>query len=94
MVLLAMIFVSLSVAGCGTLRNGRGWGQDAIYSVDLKRIPRAAFNALVDPETLIPMAGAIVFSINGYDKKVSIPIVIFVIFLGTFISVLFFLTLF
>jgi membrane-associated phospholipid phosphatase len=71
MVLLAMIFVSLSVAGCGTLGNGRGWGQDAIYPLDLKRIPRAAFNALVDPETLIPVAGAIVFSINGYDKKVS-----------------------
>jgi membrane-associated phospholipid phosphatase len=71
MVLLAMIFISLSVTGCGTLGNGRGWGQDAIYPVDLKRIPRTAFNALLDPQTLIPAAGAIVFTINGYDKKVS-----------------------
>jgi membrane-associated phospholipid phosphatase len=70
-VLLAMVFVSLSITGCGTLNNGRGWGQDAIYPVDLKRIPRAAFNALVDPQTLIPVAGAVVFSFNGYDKKVS-----------------------
>ena len=71
MVLLAMISISLSVTGCGTLRNGRGWGQDAIYPVDLKRIPRAAFNALIDPQTLIPAAGALVFTVNGYDRKVS-----------------------
>ena len=69
--LLVIIFISLSVTGCGTLNNGRGWGQDAIYPVDLKRIPRAAFNALLEPQTLIPVAGALVFTINGYDKKVS-----------------------
>jgi len=70
-VLLAMIFILLSATGCGTLGNGRGWGQDAIYPVDLKRISHAAFNALVDPETLIPAAGALVFAVNGYDRKVS-----------------------
>jgi membrane-associated phospholipid phosphatase len=66
-----MIFISLSVAGCGTLNNGRGWGQDAIYPIDLKRIPRAAFNALVDPQTFIPAAGALVFGLSKWDKKVS-----------------------
>jgi len=71
MVLLVIIFVSLSVTGCATLKNGRGWGQDAIYPVDLKGIPRAALNALLDPQTLIPAAGAIGFAVNGYDKKVS-----------------------
>jgi len=71
MVFLVVIFVSLSVTGCGTLKNGRGWGQDAIYPADLKRIPRAAFNALLEPQTLIPAAGAIVFTVNGYDTKVS-----------------------
>ena len=71
MVLLAMIFVSLSVAGCGTLGNGRGWGQDAIYPVDLKKIPRAALSALVDPQTFVPAAGALVFGLSKWDKKVS-----------------------
>jgi membrane-associated phospholipid phosphatase len=71
MVLLVVIFISLSVTGCGTLNNARGWGQDAIYPVDLKRIPRAAYDALLDPQTLIPVAGALVFTVNGYDKKVS-----------------------
>jgi hypothetical protein len=59
MVLLAVAFIVFTVTGCGTLKNGRGWAQDAVYPVELKRIPRAAFNALVDPETLIPVAGAI-----------------------------------
>jgi membrane-associated phospholipid phosphatase len=71
MVLLAMISISLSVTGCGTLSNGRGWGQDAIYPVNLKKIPRAALNALLDPQTFVPAAGALVFGLSKWDKKVS-----------------------
>jgi hypothetical protein len=66
-----MTSISLCVTGCGTLKNGRGWGQDAIYPVDLKRIPRAALNALLDPQTFVPAAGALVFGLSKWDKKVS-----------------------
>jgi membrane-associated phospholipid phosphatase len=71
MVLFAVAFILFAVTGCGTLSNGRGWGQDAIYPVDLKKIPRAALNALVDPQTFIPAAGALVFGLSKWDKKVS-----------------------
>jgi membrane-associated phospholipid phosphatase len=71
MKLLAVAFISFIMVGCGTLKNGRGWGQDAIYPVDLKRIPRAAVIALIDPQTLIPVAGALVFTVDDYDRKVS-----------------------
>jgi membrane-associated phospholipid phosphatase len=71
MVLLFIMFVSFSVTGCGTLKNGRGWGEDAIYPVNLKKIPDAAYHAFFDLQTLIPAAGAIGFAVNGYDKKVS-----------------------
>lgn len=74
MVLLAMIFSTLPVTGCGTLnngRNGRGWGQDAIYPVDLKTIPRAAYNAFFDLQTLVPAAGALVFALDDFDGRVS-----------------------
>ncbi|MFQ5916076.1 MAG: phosphatase PAP2 family protein [Nitrospinota bacterium] len=71
MVLLAMTFISLPVTGCATLKNGRGWGQDAIYPVDLKRIPRAAYNAFFDLQTLIPAAGALVFAVDDFDEEVS-----------------------
>ena len=70
-ILLAVVSISLSITGCGTLNNGRGWGQDAIYPVDLKKIPRAALNALLDPQTFVPAAGALVFGLSKWDKKVS-----------------------
>jgi membrane-associated phospholipid phosphatase len=70
-VLLAIAFILFAGLGCGTLKNGRGWGQDAIYPVDLKNIPRAALNALVDPQTFVPAAGALVFGLSKWDKKVS-----------------------
>jgi len=69
--LFALAYLLAAVAGCGTLSNGRGWGQDAIYPVDLGKIPRAAFHALFDLETLIPLAGAAVFTVDGFDRKVS-----------------------
>jgi membrane-associated phospholipid phosphatase len=71
MVLFVVIFILFAVTGCGTLSNGRGWGQDAIYPVDLKQIPRAALNALLDPQTLVPATGALVFGLSKWDKKVS-----------------------
>jgi hypothetical protein len=71
MVLLAMTFTVLAATGCGTLQNGRGWGQDAIYPVSLKRISHAAYNAFFDLQTLIPAAGALVFAVDDFDEKVS-----------------------
>lgn len=61
----------LCTAGCGTLRNGRGWGQDAIYPVDLQRFPRAVKKALLDPVTYIPAAGALICAIDGVDEHIS-----------------------
>jgi membrane-associated phospholipid phosphatase len=69
--LLVMVSIPLPFAGCGTLNNGRRWGQDAIFPVDLNKIPRAALNALVDPQTFVPAAGALVFGLSKWDKKVS-----------------------
>ena len=69
--LFALAFVLSAMAGCGTLSNGRGWGQDAIYPVELKRIPRAVLNALIDPQTFIPAAGALAFGLSKWDKKAS-----------------------
>jgi hypothetical protein len=68
---LILSIISISVSGCGTLSNGRGWGQNAIYPVDLPRISRAAYNAFFDVQTLIPAAGALIFTIDGYDRKVG-----------------------
>jgi len=66
-----LILLSFYIAGCGTLNNGRGWGQDAIYPVDLKRVGRAAHNAFFDLQTLVPAIGALIFTIDDWDEKAS-----------------------
>jgi hypothetical protein len=71
MILFVVTFILFAVTGCGTLQNGQKWGQDAIYPVDLKKIPRSALDALVDPQTFVPAAGALVFGLSKWDKKVS-----------------------
>lgn len=69
--LLITVCVCLLVTGCGTLSNGRGWGEDAIYPIPLERIPRAAYHAFFDWQTLIPAAGALLFTVDHFDNRVS-----------------------
>lgn len=71
LILLLLAIILLNITGCGTLQNGRGWGQDAIHSVELKRISNAAYHAFFDLQTLLPAAGALAFSMNHYDNRVS-----------------------
>ena len=69
MPLLTATVMLFSLHGCGTLPNGKGWGQDAIYPIDLGDIPHAAYDALVDPQTWLPLAGAA--AVAPFDRKVS-----------------------
>jgi hypothetical protein len=69
--LLTGVLMIFFLAGCGTLPNGRGWGEDAIWPVDAGRVGRAARDALLDPGTLVPLAGAAVFAIDDFDERVS-----------------------
>jgi membrane-associated phospholipid phosphatase len=71
MILLAVAVVPLFLAGCGTLENGRGWGQDALWPVDLERVARAGRDALLSPATWVPLAGAGVFALGDLDDRVS-----------------------
>jgi len=67
----AAILILFFASGCGTLPNGRGWGQDAFFPVDTGRVSRAAHNAFFNPNTLVPLASALVFGIDDFDEKVS-----------------------
>lgn len=67
-----MVVVSLSTTtGCGTLTNGRRWGQDAFTRVNLKTITHAAQDAFFDLQTVLPTAGAIIFAASGLDQEAS-----------------------
>lgn len=66
-----LVLSMLVLSGCGTMCNGRGWGQDAIYPVSWERVQKAATNAFLDYQTLIPAAGALIFTIDDWDERAS-----------------------
>lgn len=68
---LVLLPAILLTTGCGTLQNGRGWGQDAIYPISWKRVGQAAKNAALDPVTWISAGGAAIFAIDDFDEKTS-----------------------
>ena len=69
------VFIAISglllLAGCMAPQGRRGWGDDAIWPVDGHRIVKAARDALLDPQTWVPAAGALVFTVGDWDQKVS-----------------------
>jgi hypothetical protein len=69
--LLILGFFLTPITSCGTLENGRGWGQDAIYPVNSKRISHSLYKACIDWGTLIPAGGAVVGSLDHFDERVS-----------------------
>src|SRR4051812_36546962 len=57
--------------GCGTVRSGRAWGENAVYPVDWHRIPQVAKNAALDPITWLPLVGAGMVAAGGWDHHMS-----------------------
>jgi membrane-associated phospholipid phosphatase len=68
-----IVTVSLIVfaAGCATPRRQNSWGNDPIWPLDKERLSKAAYNALIDPQTYIPAAGALIFTIDHWDRRAS-----------------------
>jgi membrane-associated phospholipid phosphatase len=52
------------------MQNGRRWGEDAFSAPDLERISQSAYRALLDWKTLAPAAGALLFQIDHFDRRV------------------------
>jgi hypothetical protein len=65
---LLMLFI---LNGCGTMQNGKGWGEEATISPGWDRVGKAAYNSLVSPLTWGPVAGAAVLQIGAWDKHLS-----------------------
>lgn len=66
-----LLLCVLLLIGCGTMRNGRSWGQDALYPVSWDRVKQAASNAVFDYQVLVPAAGALIFTIDDWDERAS-----------------------
>jgi len=61
----------LFAVACGTLEDGRGWGEDVTLLPGWKRIGKAARDAALDPLTWAPLAGAAVLKIDDWDERIS-----------------------
>jgi membrane-associated phospholipid phosphatase len=69
---LALVLCSMQICiGCGTLANGRGWGQDATLFPGWDRVGKAALHAVLEPETWVPAAGAAIFQIGSLDGNLA-----------------------
>ncbi len=69
---LSVLILSFSIlCGCGTLPNGKRWGEEATISPGWDKVGTAAYNSLVSPLTWVPVAGAAIMQIDNWDHKIS-----------------------
>ena len=68
---LLVVYSIVLLTGCGTLSDGRRWGQDATFAPGWKRVGHAALEAALAPETWVPAAGALVFQAGNIDRKLA-----------------------
>ncbi|RJR30188.1 MAG: phosphatase PAP2 family protein [Desulfobacteraceae bacterium] len=64
-------FLLMTLNGCGTLPNGRGWGKDATFTPGWNRVGKAALSAALSYETWVPLAGALALQIDDLDDRLS-----------------------
>ena len=67
----AIVLCALLLAGCGTLPDGKGWGEEATLAPGWERIQTSAVNAAKDPWTWGPLLGAAAFQIDNFDRRTS-----------------------
>jgi membrane-associated phospholipid phosphatase len=66
---LAAAVIACLVAGCGTLADGRRWG-DVTWWPGLEHVKECAVRAACEPTTWVPAAGAVVFAFGDLDEEV------------------------
>ncbi|HEY0682340.1 MAG TPA: phosphatase PAP2 family protein [Steroidobacter sp.] len=67
----AIVLCALLLSGCGTLPDGKGWGEEATLVPGWQRIQTSAVNAAKDPWTWGPLLGAAAFQIDNLDRRTS-----------------------
>ncbi len=67
----AAISIIVFMAGCTTAHRQYSWGKDPVWPPDKEKIKKAALDALIDPQTFIPAAGALLFASTNWDDTVT-----------------------
>jgi hypothetical protein len=66
-----LMMLALTLAGCGTLPSGRGWGEAATLTPGWERVRVSAVKAARDPWVWGPLLGAGVVQIDNWDRRIS-----------------------
>jgi hypothetical protein len=66
----ALVMASCLLSGCVT-SGSREWGADATWRVSAAQLRAATLEAAKNPHVWVPLAGAALFQIDGWDRKVS-----------------------
>jgi hypothetical protein len=66
----ALLALALGLSGCAT-RQSREWGSEVTWAPSRAKLVDAALDAAKSPRVWLPLAGAAVFQIDGWDRKVS-----------------------
>jgi membrane-associated phospholipid phosphatase len=70
-----LLFISICgivfLLGCGTLPNGRRWGQDVTLFPGWQRLGKAALDAALSPATWVPAGTALALQIDDWDENIS-----------------------
>lgn len=67
----AIVLCALSLSACGTLPDGKGWGEEATLTPGWERVRESAAQAAKDPWTWVPLLGAAAFEIDDFDRRTS-----------------------
>jgi len=68
---LALCINFVGISGCATLPDGNSWGQDVTLTPGWKHVMSSAIGAAKSPRVWVPLLGAGLMQINGWDRKVS-----------------------
>jgi len=65
-----LVLLATLTAGCSTMSNGQRWGENASFP-GWEKLKSTAWKAARDPQTWVPLAGALVLSVGDLDEDLS-----------------------
>ena len=68
---LALFSLVALTAACGTLPNGRAWGEDATATPGWRQVRAAAWEAARSPRVWVPLAAAALLQIDDWDRGIA-----------------------
>ncbi|MGE0581705.1 MAG: phosphatase PAP2 family protein [Steroidobacteraceae bacterium] len=69
--LLALLSLLALLGACGTLPNGRAWGEDATAAPGWPQVSDAAWRAARNPRVWVPLAAATLLQVDGWDRDIA-----------------------